>query len=204
VETAAPHVVDRGCELLGAAIGEELRAAAVPLPVDEAAERWCDALLEGLGVSGRFALLAPTAGWGAKQWPVERYGAVAAALAEAGCVPLVNAAKENDGVAAAVPVVCSMAELVALMRRVSLMVAGDTGPLHLAAALGRPVVGLYGPTDPGRTGPYGGPHCARSEVIRHESSSVDHRRHSEPEFGLAQITVEEVVEAGLRMLEAEA
>ena len=197
VRTAAAHVVDRGCELLGGALGETLAAAEVPLPLDRAAERWCETILAGVE---RFAVLAPTAGWGAKQWPVERYGALAAALAERGIVPLVNAARENDGVAEAVrlasggvarPIVCTIAQLIALMQRVTVVIAGDTGPLHLAAALGRPVVGLYGPTDPARTGPYG----TRAEVIRHAASSVDHRRHTEPEFGLSQITVEEVVEA---------
>ena len=206
IVTPAPHVVDRACELLGAAISEQLAAACVPLPQDAAAEMWCDALLHKLSsrAEERFALLAPTAGWGAKQWPVERYGTVAAHLAAAGYVPLVNAAREHDAVAdavkeasggCAVPVVCDVAQMLTLIRQMDVMIAGDTGPLHLAAALGRPVVGLYGPTDPRRTGPY----SVRAEVIRHQSSSVDHRRHSEPEFGLAQITVEEVVEAALRV-----
>ena len=196
----AVHVVDRGCELMGAAIGETLTAAAVPLPWDDAAERWCDGQLAELPGGERFAMLAPTAGWGAKQWPVERYGQLAAALWDRGLLPLVNAAREHDAVAAAVreasggravPMVCEMPQLIALLRRTAVMVAGDTGPLHLAAALGRPVVGLYGPTHPERTGPYAG----LSEVIRHETSQVDHRRHSEPEEGLAQITVDEVVAA---------
>ena len=220
VETSAPHVIDRGCQLLGGAVGEPLAAAPVPLPCDPDAEAWCASELTSLG-GQPFAVLAPTAGWGAKQWPVERYGQVARALAQSGCLPLINATRPStatrdsvgrrmagtsDAVAEAVaaasggvaiPVHCNMAELTSLLRRASVVVAGDTGPLHLAAALGRPVVGLYGPTDPARTGPYG----TRSEVIRHASSSVDHRRHSVPEAGLAQITVEEVVQAALRLLE---
>ena len=115
----------------------------------------------------RFVFMAPTAGWGAKTWPAERYGTVAVALAEAGMGTLVNAAPVRNGVSDArrgrgegesgvrgcgsvdVP------QMIALMRRAALVIAGDTGPLHLAAALGRPVVALYGPTDPARTGPYG-------------------------------------------------
>ncbi len=168
--------------------------------MDRASERWCDASLRGID---RFAVLAPTAGWGAKQWPVERYGAVAKALLELGMIPLVNATRDGDVVAEAVrvasdgaarPLVCTVAQLLALMRRAAVVIAGDTGPLHLAAALGSSVVGLYGPTDPERTGPYG----ARGEVIRHKASHVDHRRHAEPEFGLSQITVEEVVAAAER------
>lgn len=208
IRTRAAHVIDRGCELLGGALGEPLTAAPIPLPVDEAAERWCDGLLSRLHCergSGSFAMLAPTAGWGAKRWPVERYGAVAAALAERGCTPFVNAAEENDPVAAAVmkasggravPLVCSLSQLIALLRRTSLMIAGDTGPLHLAAALNRPLVALYGPTDPDRTGPY----RMRAQVLRHASSREDHRRHSAPDEGLSQITVEEVMAAALRAM----
>ena len=204
IETTAAHVVDRGCELLGTAIGEPFTAAPVPLPCDPSAEAWCNTLLAALKPERPVAVLAPTAGWGAKQWPVERYGLLAARLAAAGFLPLINAASSHDPVSAAVnqasggqalPVVCDMAQLVALLRRAAVVIAGDTGPLHLAAALDRPVVGLYGPTDPRRTGPY----ATRAQVIRHESSSVDHRRHPAPEQGLSQITVNEVVEAALRV-----
>ena len=201
----ATHVVEQGCELLGAAVGETLRPAKVVLPVDPVAEQWCDELLSG--VAERFALIAPTAGWGAKRWPAERYGAVAAALGRAGFRTLVNAESPEDeagknvveasgGVATLVP--CSVGQMIALVRRAGVVIAGDTGPLHLAAALERPVVGLFGPTDPARNGPYG----TRSRVLRHSSSRVDHSRHRETEEGLMQITTGEVVEAALELLHA--
>ena len=63
---------------------------------------------------------------------------------------------------AATPLTCSLDQLIALTRRVALVIAGDTGPLHLACALGRPVVGIYGPTDPSRNGPFG----TRFRVLR--------------------------------------
>jgi len=87
------------------------------------------------------------------------------------------------------------------VRRAGVVIAGDTGPLHLAAALGRPVVGLYGPTDPARNGPYRtfGTE-ARARVLRHKSSTRDHSRRSETEAGLMQITTDEVVEAALALL----
>src|SRR5260370_26634218 len=91
---SSTHVVEQGCELLGAAVGETLRPAEVTLPVDAAAEQRCDALLAG--AAERFALIAPTAGWGAKRWPAERYGAVAAALGRAGFRTLVNAESPED------------------------------------------------------------------------------------------------------------
>ncbi len=205
VRLRATHVVEQGCELLGAAVGETLRPAKVTLPVDSAAERWCDALLPGVGE--RFALIAPTAGWGAKQWPAERYGAVAAALGREGFRTLVNAASSEDSVGrrvvessdgAAMLVPCSVGQMIALTRRAAVVIAGDTGPLHLAAALERPVVGLFGPTDPARNGPYG----TNARVLRHGSSQVDHSRYPETEKGLMEITTSEVVESALKLLGA--
>jgi len=204
IGVSATHVVEQGCELLGAAVGETLRPAKVTLPVDSAAERWCDELLADVGE--RFVLVAPTAGWGAKQWPPERYGEVAKAMARAGFRTLVNAASVDDAVARRVmaasggaeakPVPCSVGQLIAMVRRAALVIAGDTGPLHLAAALERPVVGLYGPTDPARNGPYG----TKARVLRHSSSTTDHSRNQKTENGLMQITTDEVVEAALELL----
>ena len=208
VSTTAPHVIDQGCELLGAAIGDCLTAGPVVLPVDAAAEAWADEFLARTLPKefwNRFAFFAPTAGWGAKQWPRDRYGAVAIALAEAGYATLVNAHTADDPTAlelvekslgCAVVAPCTLAQMIALERRAALVIGGDTGPVHLAMALGAPVVGLYGPTDPARTGPYGG----RSRVLRHTSSVVDHRRIDTTESGLQQITTPEVVAAAMALL----
>lgn len=207
VTMGATHVVEQGCELLGGAVGEALRPARVALPVDAAAEEACEAELRRLGLSGkRFVLLAPTAGWGAKEWPAERFGAVAAELGKHGFRVVVNAASSDSaraldvvrtsgGAAAVFP--SDLSQLIALVRRASLVIAGDTGPLHLAAALERPVVALFGPTDPARNGPYG----TRSRILRHGPERRDHRRLSEPEAGLLKITVDEVVAAALELLQ---
>jgi heptosyltransferase-1 len=80
-----------------------------------------------------------------------------------------------------------------------LCVAGDTGPLHLACALGRPVVGIYGPTDPSRNGPYG----TQFRVLRNPESKRDHTRREEPEAGLLSITVEDVLKAAAELVAAE-
>ncbi len=201
VNLAAAHVVEQGCELLGAATGETLVPARVALPVDEMDERWAD------GVVGqeRFCLSSPGAGWGAKGWPTERFGQVAVELGRAGIRTVVNAtlhgSREADnvvetshGFARLVP--CSVGQLIALTRRASVVIAGDTGPLHLAAALERPVVGIYGPTDPARNGPYG----TRQRVLRDESSTTSHKRLKEPEPGILKIGVDDVVAAALEML----
>lgn len=208
VATMAAHVIDQGCELLGGAIGERLTAGNVALPLDRVAEAWADEFLERSlprELWDRFAFFAPMAGWGAKQWPRERYGAVSVALAEAGYATLVNAYRLDDAVAGevvkaslgcAVAAPSTMTQMIALERRAAIVIAGDTGPLHLAAALRRPVVGLYGPTDPARTGPYG----CRCRVLRHTDSIVDHSRHESVETGLQKINVDEVVRAVLDVL----
>jgi heptosyltransferase-1 len=105
--------------------------------------------------------------------------------------------ESSDGAAMLVP--CSVGQMIALVRRAGVVIAGDTGPLHLAAALGRPVVGLFGPTDPARNGPYG----TISRVLRHALSKSDHSRHQDTEEGLMLITTDEVVEAALELLHAE-
>ncbi len=76
-------------------------------------------------------------------------------------------------------------------------IAGDTGPLHLACALGRPVVGIFGPTEPKRNGPFGVPF----RVLRHPESKRDHTRHAHPEAGLLTITAEEVFHAAMELLQ---
>ena len=93
----------------------------------------------------------------------------------------------------------TLAQLIAVARRVALCVAGDTGPMHLACALGRPVVGIYGPTDPSRNGPYG----TRFKVLRSPLSRRDHTRHTEPEAGLLTITPEAVLKAADELLAEE-
>jgi heptosyltransferase-1 len=87
-------------------------------------------------------------------------------------------------------------QLIALVRRAAVVIAGDTGPLHVAAALERPVVGIYGPTDPARNGPYG----TRQRILRDASSVTSHKRRDETEPGMLRIGVEDVVQAALEML----
>jgi heptosyltransferase-1 len=80
----------------------------------------------------------------------------------------------------------------ALLRRAKFVVSADTGPLHLASALGTPVVGLYGPTDPARNGPYGG----RNVVIRNPSKSeTTYRRGASYSSPMLSITVDQVADA---------
>jgi heptosyltransferase-1 len=196
VRRCGVHVVEQGAALLSAAFGLELSAAAVTFPVDAAAEAWVEQAVERRPM----AMLAPGAGWGAKRWPAERFGALAVSLRAMGFDVVVNASREDDalaervvsaseGAARAVP--CSVAQLVALLRRTDLFVGGDSGPMHLAAAMAVPTVALFGPTDPARNGPWG---PGRSVVLRDGASTASYKRRDELDPGLAQLSVGTVVE----------
>ena len=206
VETAAAHVIQQRLELAAAVAGDDLKPILPQLPVDGAAEDWVELLLP-LRDSQRAVLMNPGAGWGAKRWPVERYAVVAKGLIDRGLRVFVNTGPGEEclaesmvrSVAAVNLLNCSLEQLIAVTRRVSLAIAGDTGPLHLACALGRPVVGIYGPTDPSRNGPFGTPF----RVLRSPESRRDHSRHEAPEAGLLTIFPEQVLQAADDLLAEE-
>jgi hypothetical protein len=114
-------------------------------------------------------------------------------LAKDGLCSLINYGPGEEELAVAVEaasegaarrISCSISELIALTRRARLFIGGDTGPMHLAAALKIPVVAIFGPTNPARNGPFG----TRSIVLAKRSSMTDHTRRREPEQGLLEIT----------------
>jgi heptosyltransferase-1 len=204
VRTRGAHVIEQDLEVASAIAGDELEPVRPWLPVDQVAEAWADTILPPTSRQP-VVLINPGAGWGAKRWPVDRYAVVAQGLAERGLRVLVNAGPGEEALAqavveqsgcAAIPAFCSLAQLIALTRRIALGIAGDTGPLHLACALGRPVVGIYGPTDPSRNGPFG----SRFRVLRSPESRRDHTRRAEPEAGLLTIAPEAVLQAALELL----
>jgi heptosyltransferase-1 len=204
VRTRGVHVIEQAVEVCAAAVGEPLSPVLPPLPVNREAELWADGVLSDVRRQP-VVLLSPGAGWGAKRWPAERYGVVAMDLHRQGYRVLVNAGPEERTIAAEVVSASggvaqapefTLERLIALTRRVCLVIAGDTGPLHLACALGKPVVGIYGPTDPARNGPFGVPF----RVLRHPESKRDHTRHAEPEAGLLTITPRQVVDAANDLL----
>ena len=209
IATHGVHVIEQDVELASAVAGDELAATEPMLPLDPDAERWCDALLAphaSGGAARPVALIAPGAGWGAKRWLPERYAAVAQGLADRGMRVFVNAAPGEESLAtpivatgAATSVSATLPQLIALTRRISLCIAGDTGPLHLASALVRPVVGIYGPTDPDRNGPYG----TRARVLRSAGSRRAHSRRSDPDPGLLTITPDDVLRAADALLAEE-
>lgn len=208
VPTPEPHVIGQAAELADAIAGDLLDVEEPWLPVDPIAEMWCDMiprLAEAREMGRPVVLVHPGGGWGAKRWPPDRYGVVAAELARRGAEILVHAGPGDEEVLARVVVAtagigrmvsCSLAELIALTRRVSLVIGGDTGPVHLASSLGKAVVGLYGPTDPVRNGPY----WPRHRVLRNPESRTDHSRRGATEAGLLTIRPEAVLDAVLGLM----
>ncbi len=175
--------------------GTENRAPAVDvggdLPCDPQVEKGIEHKLDALGVR-EFAILNPGAGWGAKRWPAERYAEVARGLRDLGLRALLNYGPGEEELVrsveaasggTALAIRCSITELIALTRRASLFIGGDTGPLHLAAALRVPVVAIFGPTDPARNGPYG----TRCVVLRNAESVTSHKRRAAADEGMLGI-----------------
>ena len=207
VATRGVHVIEQDVEVAAAIAGDALEARQPMLPFDPEAEKWADSLMENSKDSPA-VLINPGAGWGAKRWPVERYADLARVLLNRGLRVFVNAGpgevmladtivKRTGG--GAVALLCSLEQLISVTRRVSIAIAGDTGPLHLACALGKPVVGIYGPTDPSRNGPFG----TQYKVLRSLESRRDHARREEPEAGLLTISVDQVTEAAETLLSPE-
>lgn len=202
--TRGTHVIEQNLSIADAVAGRRIVRGTPDLPRDVAAEQTIDRRLAEAGVRD-FIIINPGAGWGAKRWPADRYGAVARALACCGLQSIVNYGPGEDQLAqdaeaasggAAKALAFSISELIALTRRAKLFVGGDTGPLHLAAALRVPVVAIFGPTDPARNGPYGTPNI----VLRNPSSPTSHARRGEPDEGMLEITVESVVAAARGLL----
>ena len=204
VQATGAHIVDRNLSLAEAAGATAKSENPFPIPVDSIAEQWADALLQQLGVRA-FAILNPGAGWGSKCWPAERFGEVAKRLATREIASVINFGPGEEPLAAAVEkasggtaqrLSCTLAELIALTRRATLFIGGDTGPLHLAVALDTPSVALFGPTDPARNGPYGG----RAIVVRSPQSVTTYKRAARLEDGLASISADEVLNAASQLL----
>jgi heptosyltransferase-1 len=166
---SAGHVVDQYLAVL-VALGIREGKPEFRIPVDPGAEARMDGALAALGVKPRVRLVVvnPGAGRVGKRWPFERYRELVRRLRDeaAATTVVVWGPGEREtaqaiavgGPGAVLAPPTSIPELAGLLRRATAVVAGDTGPLHLAAAVGTPCVGLYGPTRAERNGPYGPGH----------------------------------------------
>jgi heptosyltransferase I len=204
---ASAHLADQNGELSVRA-GARRATAEVHMSVVPEDETRVRQALEKDGIS-RYIVLSPGGGWQSKCWPAERFGALALRIMEEfrwRCV--INAGPGDEGpveavlraAAAARPVAYSgdLGQLMALLKNASAVVAGDTGPLHLANALGAPVVAIFGPTDPARNGPYW--RCAT--VLRWEGAETSYKRGDQPDESLLHVSVDQVMGALGRLREA--
>jgi lipopolysaccharide heptosyltransferase I len=200
------HVIRKNLRLLRAmgVEDDEIRfpLADVPSPA-------LDELRRRIPPDRRFALINAGAAWPNKRWPPERFGELASFLRDAcGFTPVVLWGPGEEDLAAAVIAASSGAaiiapatgvtDLVALARASALLVSGDTGPLHIATAVGTPTVSLFGPTDPERNGPYAPEDLV---VSRYDTCGCHYdRRCHQPSWCLGDVEAAEVCAAVQRRL----
>jgi heptosyltransferase I len=199
-DRAHAHVIHHNLELLRT-VGVESHA--VEFPLRAAPSVVVDDVRRELG-DVPFALLNPGAAWPNKRWPADRFGAVATFLREVrglrslvlwgpGEAPLAHAVVEASQGAAILAPPTPLADLLELSRAAALMVSGDTGPLHIAAAVGTPIVAVFGPTDQRRNGPFASEDIT---VSRYAACACHYeRRCRSGAWCLAEVTVAEVTAA---------
>ena len=184
VNTKAVHVVDQAMELAVAAGAQKTTVCAFPMPGGKP---------EGVLPEEPFVLTCPVAGWTSKQWPLESYAALAQSTRTKLGMPMVI-----NGAPGSLPVIegavrheSGIGGLIHATRRAALVMGVDSGPLHLAAALGKSGVAIFGPTDPARNGPRGG----NFQVFRAEGVTTTHRRGDTISESMRAITPEQVLTA---------
>jgi lipopolysaccharide heptosyltransferase II len=166
------HALTRGMMFLNACLGIENREVVFDLPVQQVHHRLVEKLLAQHGVKRGKLLVAihPTAKWETKLWDNDKFSSLADALIQKHGVQVVFTGGRADGKriqhiispmkghATNLSGQMTLKALAALYSRADCVVSTDTGPMHLAAAMGTPVVALFGPTAPWRTGPFGKNH----------------------------------------------
>ncbi|MFM7846921.1 MAG: glycosyltransferase family 9 protein [Planctomycetota bacterium] len=186
IEPQRPHLTDRSLELL-APLGIHNPAVDWKYPLEQTASASMALAIRDLGLQAGYAVINPGATWDSKLWEMDRFAAVARDLGESHGLPtlvvwggqrelnwaeqIVSAAGGHARLAPR----STLAELAALIQGGRIFISADTGPLHMAVAIGTPSVGLYGATRPADCGPYGSPHRAL-QVRFHEGSRRERRQ----------------------------
>ncbi|HTQ40147.1 MAG TPA: glycosyltransferase family 9 protein [Pirellulales bacterium] len=197
IEPSSPHLTDRSLELL-APLGIHSPQVEFQLPVAAAAMESANGYLREMGLDRGFALINPGATWNSKLWVMERFGEVACHLGRRHGLPSLvvwggenelNWAREivahSDG-HARLARKTSLPELAAICRAARIFIGSDTGPLHMAVAVGTPSVGIYGATRPEDCGPYGPQNIALQERY-HDGSRKERRLADNSAMRLVQV-----------------
>lgn len=200
VHSKSVHVVDQNGDLSLQA-GCQNGVAPISLRVDPKDEETVRGKLSAAGIS-QYIVLSPGGGWRSKCWPVERFAELAVRIAKElgirvvlnygpGEEDLISAMQSHGGEANAVPYNGTLGQLMALLKNARMVVAGDTGPLHLADALDTRVVAIFGPTDPARNGPY----HKNGIILRDAHVETTYKRHDVSHPSLMKISVDQVFDA---------
>jgi lipopolysaccharide heptosyltransferase I len=167
IPTLDVHAVDRYL-WVGQFLGFDNDPPVFNLPASPEAEARIAGHLAAHATPGRpLAILAPGTMWETKHWTPEGFAAVARGLVETGFTPILIGSKADQSLGRAIQAQApgstdftgqtNLADAVALIRRAAVVVTNDSGLMHIAAALGKPAISIFGPTNPVQVGPYGQP-----------------------------------------------
>lgn len=160
------HIIEQHLDVMRY-IGCPVDKIEFPLPVLTDEMETVTKLLEEYNVKSPYVVLVPGTRGGRKKWPIESWGALAKKLAEDKIFCLIAGTPNEMGMGKTIKKISStpytvnlmgktnLLELVALEKKAALHISGDTGPLHIANAVHTPIIALFGPTLPDRSGPYG-------------------------------------------------
>ena len=189
VPVRGPHRVERNLQLARAAGG-----------TDSIPDAWIPAgTVEGNLPKGPYVLATPFAGWSGKEWPLAFYDGLGEQLRREGVELVANVPTARAQELTALRNIhvhrSSLPGLIGAMRSAAGVVASDSGPLHLAAALRKPGVALFGPTDPATNGPFGGPFGGTITVLRASDAETTYKRRRQAHPSMHQISVRQVTAA---------
>lgn len=209
VRPTTTHVIDRNLQLL-LPLGIEDPPVRFDLPAFPSETAAMQRFLREMGLHLPFVVLNPGAGWPSKRWENDRFAAVARYIGGRFQMRSVVVWAGSEEHAWAEQIVAqadghallawptTLRELTALLRRARLFISADTGPLHIASAVGTPCIGLFGPVSARRNGPYGPQHIALQRVCLKGTSR---QRRNASNDSLRAISVEDVVAACEQLLQ---
>jgi ADP-heptose:LPS heptosyltransferase len=212
VVPAGRHVAELNYSLAEQAGASRPAAPEYPLRIPAGGAASVRSRLQDLGITGEYMVVGPGGSWRAKCWPTERFGELCREIEQRTSLRVVvihgpgERAAADEVLRAAAPaqpviVPTTIEELIGLLSHARCLIAVDSGPLHLAAALGTPVVGLFGPTDPARNGPF-----APRAIVVHKAlpEEISYKRRAEYSPSMLRIAVPDVLAAAEPLLKVSA